>query len=682
MRNRIKTRNSPDMLLGMILQFESLRKSFDETSASTLVSTGRRVIIVSTGSTLYYEGIIGEVGLCITVNSEDSQLIVDTVGTYGYVDLIYLTRGIVTKQFDMYSFGVVLLEVLCGRFVKRPPPGKVRASLVDMAEHHLTDNQPYQIIAQYLMKEVEDEKFKDSVKTYAAITRECLHSTETRCFTMADVVKQLKRALTFHLIGVEIISLKEIKAATNCFSEESVIGKGSSGKVYKGKLYPFNRSMIVAVKRLDKVGSYGEGALLKEVVKLYQYSHENIIAIRGFCEEDNERIIIMDHASNESLDRHLDKSSLTWGIRLKISIGAAKGLNHIHSFKEDQKTLHGDIKSSNILLDHDWEAAISNFIISKSHGTLGYLDPQSYHGVTKKSDVYSFGVVLFEILSGKLAIEKAEKYSHHTLRQIINDERERYAGDGAEDTKVVFLAWMAARCFEENKLEALIFDDLKEQTDAKSIDVVSKVAYQCLNKDQEKRRVGMQKLPEDYERIMKMIENLESQIITKKDLYSLLFTGTRLNNGEVWLSLSKDGKVNEMISATTFSYENCWSSELKVLENSRSSLSYTYSFCSQSSNDRYPQEVSRSHASNLQASLIVGNLHRNKPSNFFCFSLLSLLTSSLAILLFFLGVPSSVSSISTLIFAKACGSFIQAVPLLFPTTSSPGLPYFDLCAPS
>ncbi|GKC03175.1 phloem protein 2-like protein [Tanacetum coccineum] len=78
-----------------------------------------------------------------------------------------------------------------------------------------------------------------------------------------------------------------------------------------------------------------------------------------------------------------------------------------------------------------------------------------------------------------------------------------------------------------------------------------------------------QQLPKDYERIMKMIENPESQIITKKDLYSLLSIGTRLNNGEVWLSLSKDGKVNEMISATTFSYENCWSSELKVLENSR-----------------------------------------------------------------------------------------------------------------
>ncbi|GKE21213.1 phloem protein 2-like protein, partial [Tanacetum coccineum] len=89
------------------------------------------------------EGIVGDVGLSITINSADSQLIVNTVGTPGYVDPIYLTRG--------------------------PLRGKI-----------------------------DDEKFKDSVKTYAAITRECLRTTETRCLTMVDVVKQLKRALTFH----------------------------------------------------------------------------------------------------------------------------------------------------------------------------------------------------------------------------------------------------------------------------------------------------------------------------------------------------------------------------------------------------------------------------------------------------------------------------------------------------
>ncbi|GJS68328.1 phloem protein 2-like protein [Tanacetum coccineum] len=531
------------------------------------------------------EGMIGDVGLSLTVKDTDSQLSnIDPVGTGGYVDPKYLKRGILSKQSDMYSFGVVLLEVLCGRFATTSGTVKDRASLVDMAECHLLNNQPSQIIGDYLRKDLEDEKFMDSVKTFAAITHECLHSTdgETHRLTMADVLKELKKALTFHLIGVETILLEEVKSATDNFNDKRVIGSGASGKVYIGQLTRFKTSKPVAVKRLDKAHSYGEGAFLKVVAKLSRYVHENIITLLGFCEVDNEKIIIMDHASNESLDRHLDKSILTWGIRLKISIGAAKGINHIHSFEEDQKTLHGDVKSSNILLDHNWKATISDFIISENHGTLGYLDPQySSSGATKASDVYSFGVVLFELLSGRLAIEKVEKYSHSTLRQIIDE------GDGVTDKNVVFLASIAARCFEDKKLEALIFDDIKEQTNAKSIDILSKVAYECLQKDQEKRPTMAlviqelekalnihedweceQKLPKDNENIMKMIEHPESQEITKKDLYSIFSSGIRLNNGKVLLSLNKDGKAKEMISATMLSYEKCWSSKWKVLENS------------------------------------------------------------------------------------------------------------------
>ncbi|GJU78769.1 phloem protein 2-like protein [Tanacetum coccineum] len=530
------------------------------------------------------EGIIGDVGLSLTVKSTDSQLSnITVVGTGGYVDPKYLKRGILSKQSDIYSFGVVLLEVLCGRFATTSGTVKDRASLVDMAECHLSNNEPLQIIGDYLRKDLEDEKFLDSVKTFAAITHECLHSTETQRLTMADVLKELKKALTFHLIGVETILLEDVKSSTNHFNDERVIGSGASGKVYKGELTLFKKSIPVAVKRLHRTHTYGEGAFLKEVVKLSHYVHENIITLRGFCEEENENIIIMDYAINESLDKHLNDSSLTWSLRLNISIGAAKGLNHIHYFKEEQKTVHGDIKSSNILLDHDWKASISDFIVSKSHGTLGYLDPQySSSGATKEADVYSFGIVLFELISGKLAIDKVEKYSHPTLRQIID------AGDGVNDKKAVFLAWMAAHCFEEKKLDALIFDDIMKQTDVRSVDIVSEVAYKCLQKDQEKRPTMAlviqelekafnihvdwefeQKLPKDNENIMKMIEHRESQEITKKDLYSILSSGIRLNNGKVLLSLNTDGKAKEMISATMFSYEKCWSSKLKFLENSR-----------------------------------------------------------------------------------------------------------------
>ncbi|GJS06573.1 phloem protein 2-like protein, partial [Tanacetum coccineum] len=482
------------------------------------------------------EGMIGDVGLSLTVKNTDSQLSnITAVGTGGYVDPKYLKRGILSKQSDMYSFGVVLLEVLCGEFVKPPVKENLRATLVEKVEQHLTSNQLSHIIGDYLRKDLEDEKFLDSVKTFAAITHECLHSTETHCLTMADVLKELKKALTVHLIRVETILFEEVKSATDNFNDERLIGSGAFGKVYKGELTLSKKCIPVAVMRLDK-GRYCYG-YLKDDVKISHYVHENIITLRGFCEEGDEKIIIMDHAINGSLDKHIHKSTLTWGLRLEISIGAAKGLNYIHSFEEHKKIVHGDIKSSNILLDHDWKASICDFIISKRHVPNGYLDPQHFSsGSTKVTDVYSFGVVLFELLSGKLAIERVEEYSHPTLRQIID------AGDGVKDKKVVFLAWMAARCFEEKKLHALIFNDIKEQTGAKSIDILSKVAYDCLQKDQEKRPTMAlviqelekalnihiewefeQRLPNDNENIMKMIEHWESQEITKKNLYSAIF---------------------------------------------------------------------------------------------------------------------------------------------------------------
>ncbi|GJW04100.1 phloem protein 2-like protein [Tanacetum coccineum] len=192
--------------------------------------------------------------------------------------------------------------------------------------------------------------------------------------------------------------------------------------------------------------------------------------------------------------------------------------------------------SNNIMLDHDWKATISDFIISKSHGTLGYLDPQySLSGETEKTDVYSFGVVLFELLLGRLAVDKVEKYSQPTLREIIDadgikdkeeKEKEEEEDKKKKNKKAVFLAWMAVRCFEEEKLHALIFDDIVKQTDVRSVDIVSEVAYKCLQKDQEKRPTMPlviqelekaldihvdwefeQRLPKDNENILKMIKH-------------------------------------------------------------------------------------------------------------------------------------------------------------------------------
>ncbi|GJU68057.1 phloem protein 2-like protein [Tanacetum coccineum] len=164
------------------------------------------------------------------------------------------------------------------------------------------------------------------------------------CIVHSAEYFMLSKVLCFLIIsqlsGSKTISLEEVKTATNQFNDDCVIGSGTLGTIYKGELSCFKKYIPVAVKRLHKARIYKKGAFLKEAVKLSRYVHENIITLRGFCEEEYENIIIMDHAINGSLDKHLNNSILTWGHRLKISIGAAKGLNHIHSLEQNHKTVH------------------------------------------------------------------------------------------------------------------------------------------------------------------------------------------------------------------------------------------------------------------------------------------------------------------------------------------------------
>lgn len=545
-----------------------------------------------------WEGKIGDLGLSRISKHANSQFSkTNVVGTPVYLDPNYVRTGEVSKQSDIYSIGVILLEVLLGRLAKPVVFGDDQEHLVHMAERHYKQKQLILYIDRHLKAEIEkssstkdNDNISDSINTFIEITHQCLHCTQNddHQLTMEMVVNELKRALIFHSTGVETFSLESINNATNCFSEECVIGKGASGKIYCAKISLSTGPKMVALKRLDIVGSYGEGAFLKEVAMLSRYIHENIIPLRGFCEEENEKIIIFEHAINESLDKHLENSTLTWGHRLKISIGIAKGLHYIHTLDEDQPTIHGDIKSSNILLDDEWKATICDFFISKgNYGTFGYLDPlHSSLGLTKESDVYSFGVVLFEILSGRLAIEKVGKYPRHILPYIINVEPESNEGEANKDEQVVFLARVAARCFEINKLEEIIFDGIKEQTDAKSIHMFSDIAYQCLREDRKERPTmaqvlesleiasiihdeweSGQRLPRDYEKIVKMSRNL-TPAITKKDLYSLLRSGILLDKEKVWFSICMDGVVNEMVSAKKFSYKNV--SHLKWRSNRKS----------------------------------------------------------------------------------------------------------------
>ncbi|WOL06548.1 putative receptor-like protein kinase [Canna indica] len=209
------------------------------------------------------------------------------------------------------------------------------------------------------------------------------------------------------------MSVKEIYAATNNLNALNFIGQGIAGKVYKGVL---SNGCHVAIKHIKD--GYAE-TFMREVTSLCHIRHPNLVALQGYCEEEDECFLVYELCTNGNLSEWLfakDKT-LSWTHRLEIAIGSACGLWFLHTYPEGC-IVHRDVKPTNILLGADFEAKLSDFGLSKVvdlgvsyvssevRGTFGYVDPEyrQNHRVNAAGDVYSFGVVLLQLLSGKRAI--------------------------------------------------------------------------------------------------------------------------------------------------------------------------------------------------------------------------------------------------------------------------------------
>ncbi|KAL7586661.1 hypothetical protein Lser_V15G39372 [Lactuca serriola] len=305
------------------------------------------------------------------------------------------------------------------------------------------------------------------------------------------------------------ISRDDIKLATNNFDNNNFIGRGGFGKVYKGEITLSGQLSTVAVKRLDRAMGQGDREFLMEIQMLSCYKHKNLISLIGFCDEGGENILVYEYAKYGSLDKYISDSNLSWIKRLQISLGAARGLNYLHDDVGPQhRVLHHDIKSSNILLNENWEAKISDFgllkigpsnveftfLVTSAVGTFGYVDPQYVRTgiLTKESDVYSFGVVLFEILCGRLAL--IEKYQ---------DERR-------------FLSSLAQVYCEDNRLDEIIDPNLMNQMKVGSLKLFSMVAYQCLRENRS-----------EHPTMGWIVENLEKALELQQRIYRVGTWGRR-----------------------------------------------------------------------------------------------------------------------------------------------------------
>ncbi|KAF3964304.1 hypothetical protein ACB098_01G091100 [Castanea mollissima] len=234
--------------------------------------------------------------------------------------------------------------------------------------------------------------------------------------------------LSNSLIGwtLHAFSLAELEVITNYFSWNNLLGEGGFGPVYKGfvddKFKPGLEAQPVAVKVLDLEGLQGHREWLAEIVFLGQLRHLNLVKLIGYCSEEEHRLLVYEYMARGSLADQLFQrysAALPWSIRMKIALGAAKGLAFLHEM--DQPVIYRDFKTSNILLDSNYTAKLSDFGLAKdgpegddTHvttsimGTRGYAAPEyimSGH-LSTKSDVYGFGVVLLELLTGKEAMDK------------------------------------------------------------------------------------------------------------------------------------------------------------------------------------------------------------------------------------------------------------------------------------
>ncbi|XP_050241547.1 probable serine/threonine-protein kinase PIX13 [Quercus robur] len=292
----------------------------------------------------------------------------------------------------------------------------------------------------------------------------------------------------------------DLKTATKNFKSDSVLGEGGFGRVFKGwvdekTLAPSKAGigMVVAIKKLNSESMQGFQEWQSEVNFLGRLFHPNLVRLLGYCWEDKELLLVYEFMSKGSLENHLFRRNpniepLSWDIRLKILIGAARGLAFLHT--SEKKVIYRDFKASNILLDGNYNAKISDFGLAKlgpsggdSHvttrvmGTYGYAAPEyiATGHLYVKSDVYGFGVVLLEMLTGLRALDTKRPNGQQNL-----------------------VEWLKPSLSSKRKLKSIMDIRMEGQYSTKAALQAGQLTLKCLESDP-KSRPAMKEVLEELE---------------------------------------------------------------------------------------------------------------------------------------------------------------------------------------
>ncbi|KAL2233040.1 UNVERIFIED_CONTAM: putative serine/threonine-protein kinase PBL19 [Sesamum indicum] len=288
--------------------------------------------------------------------------------------------------------------------------------------------------------------------------------------------------------NLKVFSLSELQEATNNFNRLLKIGEGGFGSVYKGSIKPADgkgHPTIVAIKKLNAHGLQGHKQWVAEVQFLGVLDHPNLVKLLGYCSVDGERgiqrLLVYEYMPNKSLEDHLfnrAKPTVPWITRLNIILGAAQGMAYLHEGLEVQ-VIYRDFKSSNVLLDKDFNPKLSDFGLARegptgerTHvstapvGTRGYAAPEYVETghLTVKSDIWSFGVVVYEILTGRRTLE----------RNLPAAERK-------------LLEWVRQFPADSKKFTMIIDPRLQNQYSLDAARRIAKLADSCLNKNAKDR---------------------------------------------------------------------------------------------------------------------------------------------------------------------------------------------------